>query len=201
MEIVIASNNQDKVEEIRRICRLEGVRYLTLKEFPDIPTAIEDGNTLYENALKKATMVADYTGYATLADDTGLEVEALDGRPGIHSARYAGERASYEDNIQKLLTELQSVPMARRSARFRCVALYYHRDTIISAEGTVAGVILDRKRGCGGFGYDPVFYIPTLHKTFAELSAAEKNAISHRGRAFSALHHRLAHHFSNITSK
>jgi XTP/dITP diphosphohydrolase len=187
MEVLIASNNPDKIREIRKIFMFPNVHFCSLQEFPDAPVVEEDGNTLYKNALKKAKMLSEYTGLSAIADDTGLEVSALENRPGVYSARFAGEQASYDDNIDKLLFEMQSVPEKCRQARFRTVAIFYHPSLVLSAEGMVSGIILRERRGNLGFGYDPVFYIPAYDKTFAEMTDAEKNNISHRGQAFQQL--------------
>lgn len=191
MKLLISSNNQDKIKEIRAIFRIPGVELCTLDSVPGAPEVVEDGNTLYDNALKKATMLSNFTGMPAIADDTGLEVDALNGRPGVYSARFAGENASYDDNVNKLLKSLHDVPEAERSARFRTVAVFFHPDTIIHEEGTLEGTILSRRRGNRGFGYDPIFYVPEKGKTLAEMDPSEKNAISHRGRAFTHLYQSL----------
>jgi XTP/dITP diphosphohydrolase len=188
VRLVLASANPDKVAEISAI--LEGVE---LSPRPSsIPDVVEDGETLEENARLKAAAIARAVGLAAVADDTGLEVDALGGAPGVRSARYAGERASYADNVTKLLRELDAVDArlpAERRARFRTVALACRPDgREVVAEGVVEGVIAPGPRGTDGFGYDPVF-VPDDGdgRTFAEMSAAEKHAISHRGRAFRAI--------------
>ncbi len=187
MVIVLATNNRDKVAEIKRIFNLPGVQLLTLEDFPGAPHPLEDGNTLEENALKKAKEMAEFTGLPTIADDTGLEVDALGGKPGVCSSRFAGERATYAQNVARLLEEMAEVPDDKRNACFRCVAVYYSPSLQIIEEGRIEGIILRERRGNGGFGYDPVFYVPEEGKTFAELDIAEKNAISHRGQAFRRL--------------
>ncbi len=199
-KILISSNNPDKIKEIRAIFRLPGVELLTLADFPDAPEVIEDGNTLSENALKKASMLNEFSGLPTIADDTGLEVNGLNGQPGVYSARYAGENASYADNVQKLIREIQNVPEERRSARFRTVAVFYHPEIVLRAEGTIEGQILTEQRGQNGFGYDPIFYVPAYRKTLAELSPREKNAISHRGQAFTRLYQSLRKEFPSLTN-
>lgn len=200
MKLLISSNNQDKIKEIKSIFQLPGVELLTLADFPGAPDVVEDGNTLYENALKKASMLCEFSGLPTIADDTGLEVDSLGGHPGVYSARYAGENASYNDNIEKLIREIQKVPENRRTARFRTVAVFYHPELILRAEGTIEGYILSKRRGSNGFGYDPIFFVPTRNKTLAEMSAAEKNAISHRGQAFSRLYQLLQKEFPSLTN-
>jgi len=199
MKLLISSNNQDKIREIRSIFQLPGVELITLESFPDAPIVEEDGNTLLENALKKASMLSKFTGLPTISDDTGLEVDALNGRPGVYSARFAGENASYDDNVEKMLREMQSVPEKDRTARFRTVAVFYHPDLTIHEEGVLEGYILSLRRGRGGFGYDPIFYVPGKNKTLAEMSHDEKNAISHRGQAFSRLYKSLLTQLPSLT--
>ena len=199
MKILISSNNQDKINEIRAIFQLPGVNLVTLDIFPDAPAVVEDGNTLYENALKKASMLYEFSGLPTISDDTGLEVDALNGRPGVYSARFAGENASYADNVEKMIREMQSVPKKARTARFRTVAIFYHPDLTIHEEGIIEGTILSERHGNGGFGYDPIFYIREKNKTLAEMSRDEKNAISHRGQAFSRLYKSLIKQLPSLT--
>ena len=156
----------------------------TLNEFEPLPPIIEDGETCEANAIKKATVIAKHTGLLALADDTGLGVEALDGRPGVYAARYAGENATYQDNCQKLLQELQGVPVGKRAARFLTViALAEPTDSVDVVEGVLDGTIAETVSGTDGFGYDPVFFVPELGKTLAQITLEEKNQISHRGRA------------------
>lgn len=191
MDILIATNNRDKIREIKQVFLLPEVVWHTLDEFPDSPIVVEDGNTLFENAFKKAYMTAEFTGLPTIADDTGLEVDALNGRPGVFSARFAGENATYTQNVAKLLEVMQTVPDSERQAHFRCVAVYYRPGLTLSEEGRIDGIILRQVRGTGGFGYDPVFYIPETGRTFAEMDLSEKNSISHRGQAFARLAKKL----------
>ena len=156
----------------------------TLDEFPAVPVVIEDGETCYANAGKKAREIARFTGALTLADDTGLEVDALGGRPGAFAARYAGDHATYEDNCRKLLDELTGVPAEQRGARFlTVVAIADPASSVEFMEGALRGRIADHCSGDHGFGYDPVFVVPELEKTLAELTLDQKNQISHRGRA------------------
>ncbi len=146
---------------------------------------VEDGTTCEANAIKKAQSAARFTGLPAIADDTGLEVAALDGRPGVYAARYAGESATYEDNWRKLLRELNGVPVSRRQARFvTAAAIAYPDGRVQMALGTLDGVITEQPRGTGGFGYDPVFLVPEKEKTLAEMTPEEKNQVSHRARAF-----------------
>jgi XTP/dITP diphosphohydrolase len=189
--LVCASANPDKVAEIAAV--LDGL--VDLEPRPaGLADVVEDAPDLEGNARLKAVAVRAAVGGAAVADDTGLEVDALDGAPGVHSARYAGEHAQYADNVAKLLAELDGVPPARRGARFRTVALVSWPDgTELSVEGEVNGHIAESVRGERGFGYDPVF-VPAEGdgRTFAEMSAAEKHELSHRGRAFRALARALA---------
>ncbi len=198
VKILISSNNQDKIKEIRNIFQLPGIELIALDKFPNAPEVIEDGNTLYDNALKKASMLAEFTGLPTISDDTGLEVDALGGKPGVYSSRFAGENASYDDNVKKLIREIMPFPEEKRTARFRTVAVFYQTDMVIVEEGVIEGTILTERRGSGGFGYDPIFYIPEKGKTFAELYHNEKNAISHRGQAFSRLYTSLQRQLASI---
>ncbi|MDO9548609.1 MAG: RdgB/HAM1 family non-canonical purine NTP pyrophosphatase [Candidatus Marinimicrobia bacterium] len=199
MKLLISSNNRDKIKEIRAIFQLPDVELVALNSFPNAPQVVEDGNTLYENALKKASMLYEFSGLPTISDDTGLEVDALNGRPGVYSARFAGENASYDDNVDKMIREMQAVPDKNRTARFRTVAVFYHPDLIIHEEAVIEGYILFERRGISGFGYDPIFYVPGKKKTLAEMSRDEKNAISHRGQAFSRLYKSLLIQFPSIT--
>lgn len=187
-EILLATRNPDKARELAVLLGDLGIRIRTLADFPTAPEVEEDGTTCEANALKKARETASATGIPSVADDTGLEVDALDGRPGVFAARYAGESATYEDNCRKLLKELDGVPPARRTARFVTVAaLAMPGGHTQVATGTLVGVIAERCIGTQGFGYDPVFFVPELGCTLAELTAEEKNRISHRAKAFSAL--------------
>ena len=183
-ELVIATGNAGKLAEIR--AALEGLPYKILgaEDVGGLPEVIEDGETLLENAQKKARSAATHTGFLSLADDTGLEVDALDGAPGVYSARYAGEGCSYEDNNRKLLHELEKGGFKDRKATFRTVmVLAEPKGRHDWVAGSIRGEISRELRGSSGFGYDPVFYVPEKRKTFAELSLAEKNLISHRGQA------------------
>jgi len=198
VRLVVASANPDKVTEIAAIL---GPSVELLPRPADLPDVVEDADTLEGNARLKAVAIAAHTGLAAVADDTGLEVDALDGAPGVWSARFAGQGASYADNVAKLLAELDRVgatsPAARR-ARFRTVALVHRPDgSEVHAEGRVEGTIARAPTGRGGFGYDPVFVPDEADgrpgdRSFAEMSAADKHAVSHRGRAFRALAERLA---------
>lgn len=188
VELVIATRNPKKVEEIRRILAGAAFSLLTLDGFPGCPEVEEGGESFEANALRKAVAVARYTGKAALADDSGIEVDALGGTPGVLSARYAGEGADDQKNLQKLLDELASVPAERRTGRYVCwLALAFPDGRSATFAGTVEGRIGTEPRGSRGFGYDPVFYPEGEARTFGEMTDAEKDAISHRGRALRAL--------------
>jgi len=185
MKILIASRNAHKIREIRDIFRLPGVEWISAAEWGDLPDVEEDGDTFEANAIQKARELALATGLWALADDSGLEVAALGGAPGVLSARYAGEPCDYARNNIKLLRELSG--QTDRAARFRCVvALCDPAGRTEMVTGQCPGRIIDAPRGTGGFGYDPVFVLPD-GRHMAELPAEEKNAISHRGRALHAL--------------
>ena len=185
--LLAATHNPDKLREIQQILDGSGWEAVGLDRFSPYSDPPEDGLTLLDNALSKAREGFRRTGLISLADDTGLEVDALDGRPGVRSARYAGENASYQDNVSLLLRELDGVPPAGRTARFRCVMALVGQGVERWWKGTAEGVILTEPRGASGFGYDPVFWSPELGMTFAEASPAEKNRVSHRGRALRGL--------------
>jgi XTP/dITP diphosphohydrolase len=186
-KLVLATGNRDKIKEMRELLNLSGIKILTLDEFPDAPDVVEDGKTLEENAVKKARTIADFTGLPTVADDTGLEVDYLNGKPGVYSSRFAGEGASYSDNVQKLLRQLAGIPWEKRRARFRCVVALCTKTETRTVEGACEGFITEAARGERGFGYDPVFYVPEFSRTFAEMGLAVKNKISHRAKAFGKL--------------
>ncbi len=187
MKLVIATRNAHKLEEIHSIFDFQNLEVMSAFDFPDIPDVVEDGDTLEANAIKKAVEIATATGCWALADDSGLEVDALDGAPGVYSARYAGESCCYEANNEKLLRELQD--KKDRSARFRTViALSDPGGSAQTVEGECPGVIIEELRGINGFGYDPLFVPDGYAETFAELASEEKNRISHRARALHAAH-------------
>ena len=198
MKIVLATHNRDKCAEIEAIMKDMPIQLLTLNEFPEIEEIIEDGKTLDENALIKAKTVHKITHLPAIADDTGLEVDALDGQPGIYSARYAGENCSYSDNVNKLLKEMANIPPKKRSALFRTAIAYVDENMEHATEGVVEGVIIDVMKGIDGFGYDPVFYMPGMKKTYAEMSMNEKNQISHRGKAMKNMQILLQSRLPNI---
>ncbi|MGA1875852.1 MAG: RdgB/HAM1 family non-canonical purine NTP pyrophosphatase [bacterium] len=183
-QFIIASHNQHKISEIRDILGDLPLELLSLRDLKwDIPHQ-EVGLTYYDNALLKAQMVVNHFDRPGLAEDSGLEVDALDGRPGLHTARYAGENASDLDNNRKLLQELLGVPYEKRTARYRCtIVLLFPDGKKYSWEGTCEGLITLELKGVAGFGYDPLFYVPEYRKTMAELGEGVKNTISHRARA------------------
>jgi len=186
MKLVFATRNQGKLRELRQLLSLEGVEVHCLDDFPDVPEIEETGETFAENAILKARGVMEATGLPALADDSGLEVEALDGAPGVHSARYAGPGASDADRVVLLLRNLDGVPEQQRTARFRCAVAFVDPlapERVRLYEDKCEGRILNQPRGQGGFGYDPVFYVDQLQCTFAEAEPEEKNRLSHRGKA------------------
>lgn len=187
-EVLIATKNPGKAKEFEAIFAARGVQVLTLLDFPDAPDVEETGTTFAENAILKAETISQKLGKAVIGDDSGLIIDALDGRPGIFSARYAGERKNDEENIDKVLSELNGVPEEKRTARFFCaLAMAVPGKETITVEGACEGRILEERRGTNGFGYDPVFYLPELERSMAELSKEEKNSISHRANALKAL--------------
>ena len=184
-KLVLATRNENKVREIGRILADVPVDLVSLAHFPDVPPVEEDGATFEENAIKKALHVWRHTGEASIADDSGLEVDALGGEPGVLSARFAGEPVSYEANNEKLLKMLEGVREEDRKAKFVCVAvLVSAKGKMVLQRGELKGMITEEPRGTGGFGYDPVFYLPRKKKTVAELDPEMKNEISHRANAF-----------------
>ena len=196
-KIVLATGNPGKVREIRRILGEFGVEVVPQTEL-GVGDADETGNSFMENALIKARHAAAMTGLPAIADDSGLVVDALDGRPGVYSARYSGADATDDSNIDKLLAELSGVPEEQRTAAFHCCAAYVSADdsTSLIAEGRWQGRILEARRGAGGFGYDPVFFDPDCGRTAAELGPDLKNARSHRGKALAALAGMLREHYA-----
>lgn len=191
--VVVATTNPGKLAEIRRLLAALDLELIAQAEL-GIPPADEPAPTFVENALAKARAAARACGLPALADDSGLEVDALGGEPGVHSARYAGARASDAVNVEKLLGALADTPARLRRARFRCVAVYLphaRHPAPLVADGVWEGEIAAEPRGANGFGYDPVFYLPALGRTAAELDPREKDRTSHRARAFAALARRL----------
>jgi len=185
MKILLATQNQGKVRELRKLLVDEEIDVLSLQDISDWEDVEENGVTFADNAALKAREAARRTGLIALADDSGLEVDALDGAPGVYSARYAGEPKDDERNNDKLLHLLETIPEDKRSARFRCalvMATPFGEEYL--TEGVVEGRILTQRRGTDGFGYDPVFYLPEFAQTMAELTLTEKNTLSHRAQAF-----------------
>ncbi len=180
-KLVLASRNVNKIEEMKQLVAPLGIQVFSALDFPELEEVDEDQPTLEGNALKKARYVHEITGLPSLSDDTGLEVDALKGAPGVYSARYAGENVTYQDNVLKLLSEMAHKD--QRSARFRTVIAFVSQEEEHTFEGVVEGEILTDQRGDGGFGYDPVFMPNGYSETFAQLEPSVKNSISHRGRA------------------
>ena len=205
MKLVIATRNPHKLEEIHAIFNFpfdkaqggQGLEVCSAFDFPHIPDVVEDGDTLEANAIKKAVEICQATGLPALADDSGLEVEALNGEPGVYSARWSGEGCTYADNNKKLLRELAGNP--NRRARFRTViALALPGEKPLTVEGSVQGMIIEELRGNQGFGYDPLFVPDGYNQTFAELPAEVKNKISHRARALNAASNVWTHFFQGL---
>jgi XTP/dITP diphosphohydrolase len=192
--ILVATTNPGKIAELRAMLGA-GLQWSSLADFDNIPEVIEDGATFAENARKKALGYAKAVGLWTIADDSGLVVDALGGEPGVKSARFSGDKTEYDDgtlidhrNIAKVLELLEGVPQEQRTARFVCrLCLANPESVLIETEGTVEGLITDKEIGSNGFGYDPIFFVPHLNKTVAQLTREEKNAISHRGNAIRKL--------------
>jgi XTP/dITP diphosphohydrolase len=193
-KILIATTNIGKIAELKAMLDLD-TEWLDLSYYPEIEEIEEDGQTFIENACKKAIGYARATGQWTIADDSGLKVDALGGEPGVKSARYSGEKTINDDgtlidhrNIARVLELLEGVPKARRTARFFCsLCLASPEQILIETEGTLEGLITNKEIGKNGFGYDPIFFVPHLNKTIAQLTPEEKNAISHRGNAIRKL--------------
>jgi len=197
-EILLATGNPDKAREMEEILSFASargglaIRWRRLAEFPDVREPVEDGATFHANAELKARSYALQTGLWTIADDSGLEVDALDGEPGVRSARYAGDQSDYQANNRLLLDRLRGTPADQRSARFRCAMVLTDGHTLLArAEGTVEGRIADTPRGNRGFGYDPLFFVPEFGLTMAELAPEQKHAISHRGQGLRRLRDQL----------
>ncbi|MBC8377248.1 MAG: RdgB/HAM1 family non-canonical purine NTP pyrophosphatase [FCB group bacterium] len=187
MKLLIATQNKHKVEELTLLMQAYAVEVVSLLEYPEIGEIVEDGDTLQANALIKARAGFAHCGIPTIADDTGLAVDALDGAPGVYAARYAGENVTYDDNVQKMLDEMSEVPQDQRQAQFQTAAVFYDGTETVTAMGEVPGMITTERRGDSGFGYDPIFYIPEKQKTYAQMDLKEKNNLSHRKRAFAKL--------------
>lgn len=187
MQLVLATNNRDKVKEIKHLLEELPVTILTADDFLEFPDPEETGSTLVENAVLKARAISEFCELPALADDSGLEVDALNGAPGVFSSRYAGANVTYKDNYTKLLLEMAGVPREKRTARFRCViAIVWEDGSVETVEGVAEGFIATTVEGDRGFGYDPVFFYPPLGKRFSEMTLDEKNQVSHRGKALQA---------------
>ncbi len=185
-KLIIATTNQGKLREIKKILAGLPFELLSLQDFENVPQVVEDRDTFFENSKKKATEIFNALQIPVIADDSGLSVDQLDGRPGVYSARYAGENANDHDNNQKLISELKGFPSPHK-ARFISVAVYFNGNVYISANGKLDGEIIIEPRGNNGFGYDPHFVPGGYTKTLAEISLEEKNKISHRAKAFKEL--------------
>lgn len=195
MQMLVATRNRDKLKEIAAILADLKLEIISAAELRHLPEVEEDAPTIRDNAIKKAIETAKAAKMLTLADDTGLEVDALNGEPGVRSARYASDKASYHENNKKLLAALHGVPIEKRTARFRCVAAIADENGLVdTVEGICNGVIVQAERGGGGFGYDPLFIPDGQVKTFAELSPDVKNRISHRAKALQKAWAVLARH-------
>ncbi len=198
--IVLGSRNQKKVGEIRELLTTYAIPVIGVDQFPDVPDVIEDGDSFQANAEKKARETALATQHWTLAEDSGLCVDALKGAPGIYSARYAGQHKADDANNQKLLSELANVPLDKRTAYYVCYAVLSDPTGTIraAAEGRCGGRILAEYHGENGFGYDPLFFVPEYHQTFGELAAVVKRHVSHRAKAFERLLPQIVRLFKTI---
>jgi len=191
-QVIIATKNTGKAKEFERIFNAKGLQVKTLLDFPDIDDVEETGTTFEENAILKAETIANLLGKIVISDDSGLEVDALEGRPGVYSARYSGPEKSDSANIDKVLAELKNVPDSERTARFRCVlAVAQPGKQTVTFAGACEGIILQERRGTHGFGYDPIFFVEEKGKAMAELAPEEKNKISHRAKAIQKLESNL----------
>ena len=198
MKIVLATHNEDKFAEMTAILNELHIQLLSLADFPEIGEIEENGSSLEENARIKARTVYSITKLISWADDTGLEVDALDGKPGVYSARYAGENCSYSDNVQKLLQKMENIPADKRIAHFKTAIALVGENMELVSEGVVEGMITTKPKGVGGFGYDPVFYVLDKNKTYSEMKMTEKNQISHRGKAIQNMIKLLQSQFPEI---
>jgi XTP/dITP diphosphohydrolase len=190
-DILIASTNNHKFEEIGKILDFPGIIFHSLKEYRDISPPEENGQTFKDNAKSKAKYYHQQLRLPVITDDSGLVVPALNGEPGVHSARYGGEGSTYLENNGRLLSRMRDLTGSDRNAYFVCCVVFYDENILLLAEGRAEGVIIDSPRGRQGFGYDPLFYYPPLGKTFAEMEAIEKNKVSHRYQALQSLRHRF----------
>ena len=201
MKIVIATHNKDKYKELYFGLKSLKVNLKSLFDFPDISEIVEDGDTLKENALIKARTVFKLTSLPSISDDTGLEVDVLNGAPGVYTARYAGENCSYLENVNKMLYTMKDISDDNRSATFKTVMAYVDGNVELTCEGIVKGTITRSIKGVGGFGYDSIFYSNEKNKTFAEMTIEEKNLVSHRSKAILALKAELVTHFNTPNKK
>lgn len=184
MKLVLATNNKGKVKELDQLLKPLGFELIPISQYQGFQEVEEDGDTFEANAIKKAVAAAEFTGEMSLADDSGLEVDVLNGAPGVYSARFAGEPKDDQANNVKLLKLMEEIPEDQRTGRFRCViAISEPNGKIHTADGSCEGYILKELKGNSGFGYDPLFYVPEFNQTFAELDLKAKNNISHRGKA------------------
>ncbi len=191
IKILIASTNKHKVDEIKNILDFRGITFESLENFKHISSVEENGNTFKDNAIIKAKHYYAHSGLPVISDDSGLVVPALNGAPGVFSARYSGKQSSYAENNRLLLSRMSGFADEQRSAYFVCVVVYYDGKTSVFAEGQAHGKIINATRGEQGFGYDPLFYYPPAEKTFAEMKSIEKNLVSHRFRALQLLKSKL----------
>lgn len=199
-QILVATTNEGKMRELVELLgnASKQIEWLSLKDFPNLPEVVEDGETFQENARRKALGYAQATGFWTIADDSGLVIDALDGTPGVKSARFSGEKNTERGlldhkNMQKVLTLMKNVPVNQRTARFVCnLCMAKPNEVLVETEGKLEGIISEKECGENGFGYDPIFFLPDRDKTVAQLIGYEKNAISHRGNAIRKLQPLLA---------
>lgn len=198
--LILATTNTNKVKEFQEMLKDFPIEIRSLADFGPLPEAIEDGETFDDNAYKKAIHTAKVLGFPAIADDSGLTVEALDGAPGVYSARYAGEKATDKENVDKLLQDMQGIK--NRRAAFHCVlSLAVPSGPALTYEGSCEGILLEERRGETGFGYDPIFYFEGLGKTFAECTMEEKNKVSHRGKALADFKAELPQVFKWLTQR
>ncbi len=184
MKLVLATRNTNKVREIKnKLATIPSIQLYSLEDFPDAPEVVEDGLTFAENALKKAKAISEHTGLPVLADDSGLAVDALEGRPGVYSARYGGEGISDTERNIKLLDEMKDIVVGRKAYFICVIAIVFPDKSEYIAEGRCSGEIITEMRGAHGFGYDPIFFVHEYNKTMAQLPMEIKNKISHRARA------------------
>ncbi len=202
MQLVLATNNEDKIKEIKYLLEELPITILSRNDFLEFPEIEETGSTLKENALLKAKAIAAFCDLPALADDSGLEVDALNGQPGVYSSRYSGDDATYESNCKKLIRELKGVPKKKRTARFRClIAIDWNDGSTETTEGVADGLITEDIKGNKGFGYDPVFYYPPKKKRFSEMSTEEKNLVSHRGIALQNMVGLIMNRFNKLNER